>query len=117
MFEKLYDGFKVVLEENFREKGVKIALEDEYDEAGLIKQVPVIKIECTDFYPAFDQPSTGEKEIETRWQLRHILSKKEKNIEAKARDLSLKLMLLFDDRVFTEYTYPAKYVNSMDDNI
>ena len=115
MFEEIYKGFMDDLKKRFP----NCPIEKSYPVSGKIENVPIIIVECTEFYPTRDGiPNDGAKEFVTRWEIRHMLSKmQEHDAEFAARDIAMAIAVMFSDRVFTDYTYPAECLGATDDNM
>ncbi|MFK7827916.1 MAG: hypothetical protein AB8G05_27455 [Oligoflexales bacterium] len=112
IFKPIYEEIKRRIE---REFGEKLEVKTEYPRSKEIKKLPVCFVEMTDISPGTD-PGTGQVELNTRWEIRVLLSAKQENVKVAVRDVSARIGAMFHSKVLAPFAFPAKYLGSSDDH-
>jgi hypothetical protein len=113
LFKPIYEEMRSRLDKEFGEGRVAIHFDRPYQKN--IKKLPAIYIEMSEIDPS-KEPMTGEVEITTTWDIRILISPKQKDSKIVCRDACARIANRLNDAVLSDYAFPCEFRGSSDDN-
>ncbi len=111
MIGDIYAYFSKRLSDNF--PGVSV--QTGYPREKVIAPPPCIYVDMYDIAPG-DNVGSGELELTTRWQIRHVVALSQPNAHVAARSVALKIAAIFDQSCPLKNAYDLIYLGASDDN-